>query len=459
MRPLRPLFFATLLVLTSFTAQAANSYYVSVSGSDSNPGTDALPFRTITKAVNLLDEPDDRIYVKAGVYNERVLVWGKSGSATAPIRIQGYGSDVPIIDGTGITGNGLVEIGGGSSYINFDQFEVRNATAGGIFIYNANNIKIRWNNVHGSYSNGISAVSASSSPRGTTHSIRIEGNRVWDNVRQNVTGTATSWQQGLSAFRANNVQIIGNSVYENYGEGVDYIMSSNGLISDNRIRDNFSVNLYLDNATDTVVERNFIHSYGYTQFYRNGNPAGGIGMANEYYYENSVQSQNPLNHLKIVNNIILRASNGITYGNYEYDGGLHDTLIANNTVYGSKYYNLYIQNGRNGSNVHDTTRVENNIFVQDLSTKNYASAPTVGITYAYNAWYGGNSSSRINGGGDVNADPLFAQLGGWDDYDYKLTATSPCINTGTTQTAFTNDFFSSSAVRSAGTWDIGADEY
>jgi len=455
---MRKITVAILLCLTSFAASAAQTYYVAKNGSDSNPGTEALPFLTITKAVNLLDEPDDRVYVKAGTYNERVLVYEKHGSAATPIRIQGWGADVPIIDGNNVTGNGLVEINK-SSYVNFDQFEVQNSPNAGIFIYNANNIKVRWNKVHGSRTAGINASTSSSSPRGTTHSIRIEGNRVYDNVRQNVTGNASEWQQGLSAFRADNVQIIGNSVYENYGEGVDYIMSSNGLISENRIRDNFSINLYLDNAGDTVVERNFIHSYGYTQFYRNGDPAGGIGLATETYYENGIATVNPLDNLRIVNNIILRTSNGIAYGNWEADNGMHDTLIANNTVYSSKYYNLYIQNGRNGSNVHTTTRVENNIFVQDSSTKNYASAPTVGITYAYNAWYGGNSSSRIIGGGDVNSNPLFAELGGWDDFDYKLTTGSPCINTGTTQTGFTNDFFSATAVRSSGTWDIGADEF
>ncbi|HYC92089.1 MAG TPA: right-handed parallel beta-helix repeat-containing protein [Thermoanaerobaculia bacterium] len=452
---MRTLAVATLLVLTTFAAQAADTYYVSVSGNDLNPGTEALPFRTITKAVNLVNEPDDRVYVKAGTYNERVLVYEKHGSLATPIRIQGWGADVPIIDGTGVTGNGLVEINK-SSHVNFDQFEVQNAPNAGIFLYNANNIKVRYNKVHGSRTAGINASTSSSSPRGTTHTILIQGNRVWDNVRQNVSGTASEWQQGLSAFRANNVQIIGNSVYENYGEGIDYIMSSNGLIADNRIRDNFSINLYLDNAGDTVVERNFIHSYGYTQFYRGGDPAGGIGLATETYYEGGVAALNPLNNLKIVNNIILRASNGIAYGNWESDGGMHNTVIANNTVYSSKYYNLYIQNGRNGSNVHDTTRVENNIFVQDLSTKYYASAPTVGITYAYNAWYGGNSSSRIIGGGDVNANPNFAQLGGWDDFDYKLTTGSPCINTGTSQSGFNGDFFSASVIRSS--WDIGADE-
>ena len=457
---MRKLALALLLVsAVATTANAADTYYVSVNGNDTTgTGTELLPYRTITKAVNLINEPDDRVYVKAGTYNERVLIYGKNGSSSTPIRVQGWGSDVPIIDGTGITGNGLVEINN-SSYVNFDQFEVQNSPSAGIFIYNANNIKIRYNKVHGSYSAGINASTSHSSPRGTTHTIVISDNRVYDNVRQNVSGTASSWQQGLSAYRANNVQILRNSVYENYGEGVDYILSTNGTISENRIRDNFSINLYLDNAADTVVDRNFIHSYGYTQFYRGGDPAGGIGMATENYYEGTVQVQEPLNNLKIINNIILRASNGISYGNWEYDSGLSNTLIANNTIYDAKYYLINLPNGRNGADVHDTTTVENNIFVQSASTKNYAGGTTVGITFAYNAWYGGNSSSRRIGGGDINSNPLFAELGGWDDFDYKIVTGSPCINTGTTLTAVTNDFFSSTAVRSSGSYDIGADEF
>jgi parallel beta-helix repeat protein len=442
-----------LLLASSLSAHAAETYYVSVRGSDTNRGTERSPFRTITKAVNLLDGPDDRIYVKAGTYNERVFVYGKHGSLAAPIRIEGWASDVPVIDGTGVTGNGLVEINR-SSHVNFDQFEVRNSANAGIFVYNANSIKVRYNRVHGSRTSGINAWTAQSSPRGTTHSIRIEGNRVWNNVRQNATGRATTWQQGLSAYGANDVQIVGNSVYENFGEGIDYIMSSNGLISGNRIRDNFSINLYLDNATDTVVERNFIHSYGRRRFFRNGDPASGITMANEFYRQGSNPVQNPLRNLRIVNNIILRASNGIAYGDWDFGGGLHDTLIANNTVYAPKYYNLHL----GSSNVHDTTRVENNIFLQDAATKNYARAPAAGIAYAHNLWYGGSAGSRMSGAGDVNADPRLAEPGGRDDSDYKLTPGSPCIDAGATQARYTDDFFSATPVRT-GTWDIGADEF
>lgn len=49
-----------------------NTHYVSPSGSDNNPGTQALPWRTIQKAANSAS-PGDTVVVFAGIYNERVI--------------------------------------------------------------------------------------------------------------------------------------------------------------------------------------------------------------------------------------------------------------------------------------------------------------------------------------------------------------------------------------------------
>jgi alpha-N-arabinofuranosidase len=52
------------------TARAAN-FYIAVDGSDSNPGTAEMPFRTIQHAADLA-QPGDVISVRAGVYHECV---------------------------------------------------------------------------------------------------------------------------------------------------------------------------------------------------------------------------------------------------------------------------------------------------------------------------------------------------------------------------------------------------
>lgn len=442
-----------LLTLSIASAASAATYYVATpanGGSNTNPGTLASPFATITKGVSVLT-PGDVLYVRGGTYNEKVTIWNKYGTSTAQIWISPYNGESVAIDGTGITSNGVVEIGGNSSYINFDSFEVKNGTSGGIYVYNANNLQIRWNNVHDNQSNGISITSSSSSPIGTTHHVRVEENSVHHNVLSNQSRTASSWQQGLSAYRASNVDMIHNWVYENYGEGVDYICSDYGNIVNNQIWDNFSVDLYLDNAQYTKVDRNFIVT-GWattpTDYYRSSNPACGICTANETYTE-----QNPLTDLTITNNIVLYCHFGFAYSNGEYGGGLHNTLIANNTFVKANDLLLYIQNG--STNVHDTTTVENNIFYQTTGL-NYSYATSTAITYLTNCWYGGNANTQKSGTGDVLSNPLFVNASGSDAVDFKLTSTSPCINAGTTASAVTTDYWGTSR---SGTFDIGAHEY
>ncbi len=82
---------------------SATTYYVDTnhaSARDSNPGTEALPFKTITKATSLVNA-GDTVFVKAGVYREMVIlsrsgtsttVSGRAGSVTttSPITITAY---------------------------------------------------------------------------------------------------------------------------------------------------------------------------------------------------------------------------------------------------------------------------------------------------------------------------------------------------------------------------------
>jgi hypothetical protein len=260
----------------------------------------------------------------------------------------------------------------------------------------------------------------------------------------------------ISAVRCDYVDIIGNYVYENYGEGIDYIGSDHGLIRDNSIWDNFSVNLYLDNAQYTTVDRNWIitgWASNYTNYYRGGNAAGGIGVANEYYTE-----QNPATDLTITNNIVVRCNTGFAYRNSEYGGGLHNTLIANNTFADSQYLSLSIQNGTNDTNIHTTTTIKNNIFYAKSGTS-YASAPTTGFTYQTNCWYNGTSNTHKSGTGDVLQDPLLVSALGSDAEDYMLTSNSPCKNTGTATSAVTQDYFGTTRSGRGTGIDIGAHEY
>jgi parallel beta-helix repeat protein len=455
-----PVFLAAFLALVASSAFAGTWYVAPAAsgGSDTNPGTLAAPFATMKKGVSMLSAAGDVLNVRTGTYtlaaDDSIILWHKYGASGNPIRVQAYSGETPVIDGTGTTHNGVVEIDN-SSYVNFDGFEVRNGPHTGVLVYDSDNVNVRWNSVHDCQSNGIGV---SGSAMDTSHDVLIDGNVVKYCVLSNSARTATSgWAQALSAYKATAVTIQNNYVHENYGEGIDYIDSTYGTIKNNSLWDNYSVDLYLDNAQHVTVDSNFIITgwadTDYTLYFRSGSPATGITIANEYY-----TTQRPETDVTIMNNIVAGTNHGFSYGNWGYGGGMHSTTIANNTFYDTTGIMLYIENGANGTNVHDTTTIENNVFLQTGTTKWLAQSPAAGITFTHNAWYGGASGHSITGAGDVTSNPLLVNPSAYSSVnDYKLQSASPCINAGTTEAKVTKDYWGTT--RTSGVYDIGAHEY
>src|SRR5207247_2824791 len=81
------------LIATHGLAQAVagNVYYVATTGSNSNAGTLASPFRTVNKGVSVLT-PGDTVFVRAGTYNEALESSAMPGgiSWSDPITIAAY---------------------------------------------------------------------------------------------------------------------------------------------------------------------------------------------------------------------------------------------------------------------------------------------------------------------------------------------------------------------------------
>src|SRR5206468_3911432 len=82
--------------LTAAAAARANTLYVSPGGSDSNPGTSALPFRQIRAGVAVAGA-GDTVLVADGTYLGFDVV-SKTGTAVAPITIRapGRAADVTV---------------------------------------------------------------------------------------------------------------------------------------------------------------------------------------------------------------------------------------------------------------------------------------------------------------------------------------------------------------------------
>ena len=77
-----------------------SAYYVSTGGSNANPGSLSLPFRTIQKAASVA-KAGDVVYVRAGTYRETVKP-ARSGTASAPITFQPYKSEVVTVSGADV---------------------------------------------------------------------------------------------------------------------------------------------------------------------------------------------------------------------------------------------------------------------------------------------------------------------------------------------------------------------
>ena len=89
---------------TTTLVTSTGEFYVSPGGNDSNPGTKLKPWKTIKKATNTI-VPGDTVFIRAGVYSERVVLQS-SGTADNYITFKNYPGEHPIIDGTGIDWDG-----------------------------------------------------------------------------------------------------------------------------------------------------------------------------------------------------------------------------------------------------------------------------------------------------------------------------------------------------------------
>ena len=83
------------LVLSIFGVFAQTDYYVSKAGSDLNIGSESLPFKTLSKALNSFGASGGNCFIKEGTYHESIIIDGKNN-----ITIQPYNGDVVILDGT-----------------------------------------------------------------------------------------------------------------------------------------------------------------------------------------------------------------------------------------------------------------------------------------------------------------------------------------------------------------------
>ncbi|MEO8380449.1 MAG: right-handed parallel beta-helix repeat-containing protein [Acidobacteriota bacterium] len=430
------------LTVVSTTAKAAD-LYVSTSGNDTNAGTLAAPFKTITKA-GTVAQPGDTVNVRGGVYFERVSIMSK-GTAAKRIVFRSYPGENAIIDGTGLASNKATMAITETEYVDISGFEVRNSPFIGISLWYAKQTRVLDNVVHGAVRNGI-YVGADAT--GIVSDITVSGNTVYDTVLENQYHNmgGGGWAGAVVVALCDRATITNNRIRNNDGEGLISLRSNNALIQDNEISDSFSVELYIDNARYVTANRNLIYSTGNTRYFRDGYPAAGIAVANE-----TSANMNPSSDNVFSNNIVVGSRWGFYYGSFESGGGLRNTKVLNNTFYGSKQAILQIEDDAG----HTNSTIQNNIFYSTGSpTPQYAG--TNGVTYRNNLWYG-TTAGAAAGTGDVFANPALANAGGLTAADYRIKLGSAAIAKALdTSSVVSTDYFGTLRVSP---FDIGAHQF
>lgn len=410
---------AMILGNTASTKAAGSVYYVSPTGNDANPGTASAPFRTFAKANSLLTA-GSTLYIYAGLYSEPLRI-SKSGTSSAWITVKPVSGNV-VIDVRNLT-NPAANISG--SYVTLTNLEIRGSNEVCVRLA-GRYVKASGLIVHECRTHGILA---------SNQNIEITGNTVYRaSLSNQLRNLSSGWGSGIKVgLGGNNILINNNKVYNNYGEGIAATRASNVTVRGNNVYDNFSVNLYVDNSFGILVEKNFVTCHPNSGFERNGSPAAGISLAEEFYTGWGAR----LDRVTITNNIVSFCKHGVRYNGADdtlTGGGLKNSTIAYNTLYGStnSAIGIIYESAQGGSLIAD------NIVWQAQNVLTYIDSPT-GLTFKNNQWKV-LPPSAVRGQGDRIGDPRFASAPGYAPESYRPGSTSPAL-AGAVDIGVPHDYF------------------
>ncbi|OHA89227.1 MAG: hypothetical protein A3C70_00035 [Candidatus Zambryskibacteria bacterium RIFCSPHIGHO2_02_FULL_43_14] len=434
------LFASGLFLLATFTfsirAQAA-TYYVSTSGTDSNPGAESSPWRTINKAGNTM-QPGDTVLVRGGIYNEAVRA--KAGTVNARITYKNYPGETPVIEGGGAVSGNLFSP---ADYITIEGFEIRNgiksARYDGSGIDGGGSMGVWFinNHIHHNAMHGIGTGGSNPNlPRNLRHDAIIRGNNIHDNTVGGIFVYECSFggyyliennivynNAGVDNYDA--IGVGGGDVFNGFGCGAHHVVVRNNTVYNNNLSgdaDGIDLGGRNSDAGYYLVENNTIYGKnGGTKF-------SGLGTSNAIMRYNNMTTEGqltfyspPYNNTTIFNNTMVNENN-------------HNVLFgdSSNTSFGITFINNlfidsqnYVLHGAFGSVNRGSINMEGNMYkfgpkgiLWDQVYSNLASFKSTG--------------QEPKGKEIGSASGLFVNSSG---RDYRLASGSPAIDAGNQLTA------------------------
>ena len=349
------LFLLLLFGVSPSFAQKNTSFYVSTTGSDANPGTQAAPWRTIQHAADVA-RAGSTINVRGGIYEELVTIQSSGNATDGYITLRSYPGETAVLDAQHLTASGRTAVLTihDKSYVRIEGLEIRNyrtaehrvAPLGISVMGSGSHIELRKNNVHhientfqgrdrpGSGGNGFGIAVYGTDAKTPISDLIIDGNE----VHHLKTGSSESLvvNGNVKIFR-----ITHNVVHDNNNIGIDVIgfertapdpavdQARDGVVSENLVynitskgnpaygQDQSSDGIYVDGGTSILIERNVMHDVDF-----------GIELASEH--------QNRATSYVIARNNLIYHSNtaGVSIGGYAPERGhTEHCIVINNTLY------------------------------------------------------------------------------------------------------------------------------
>lgn len=379
------------------------AYHVAPTGSDSGPGSDARPFRTIQKAADSV-KPGDTVLVDDGVY----IYSGPNdchGKVVACVSIGGASDNwvvfrsknkwgAKIDGGNGKASSGFV-VRGGASYVRIQDFEMTglanaDGSAGGIDLFDG-----------GSY-------------------FQVIGNHI-HNIGRVCTNTSNG-QNGIY-IKADNVLVEGNLIHDN-GR---LIPGQQGCQPNNNYWQNHDHGIYHSGGDHAIIRNNII--YNIKQ-----------GWAIQVWPKSRA-------HMNILNNTIAfgnqhKGKLGAIVMWAPSTGGMivSDSAIANNIFYGVNTTAIWMGGASGEDPLRFTNvRISNNMISNGVLLFAEKNVDPSGLTLAGNL---------------EKTDPKFVATAA---FDFRLRPDSPAIDAGLALSGVANDY--DGRLRPwGGAMDIGAYE-
>ena len=389
--------------LVSTAAAHAATYYVATTGSNSNPGTESKPWKTVAHAVNTMIA-GDTTYVRGGTYNEGLIRFRRSGTQAAPIKLLNYPGEAPIINFINPSQFHRILIEHASGFANamgwitIEGFEIRNGHTN-IKFYNLHNSTIRRNWIHHANSQGILGVGGHHNT--FEHNI-INHNGDFEGCLAAKVGCTL--RHGLY-MAGNFYTIVNNLIYDNLAFGIVVNGSSSGYKPSSHPSPEFA------GASDWVIANNvFAYQYSASGVNLWGSLVHRVRIENNIFYENNADGgssqgliftslggtgntiRNNLAYATAPRPTVFLGSTGATEGvNYEQSGNIVNTdnprfLNAPSTLPESPNFKLHERSSAIDKGLSlNTTRI-----AFDGTTRPQGRAYDIGA-YEYSA--GGDSQS------------------------------------------------------------------